>query len=156
MGRATTKKEIFTVLGKFKETPQGRKFIPNSPRYYRDWCSKMPLDKQFAVSFAQETPSRSDSQLKYHMVLMGYISEYSCCTREEAHDAVMRAKFGTKTVKLGSISQEVRQSVSNKALFPLGYMVELISYDLELCAEMGINVPTAEELGYIPNDKPYH
>jgi hypothetical protein len=156
MAKGTTEKEIFSILGQFRQTEQGKKFIPSSPEYYRDRCSKMPLDKKFVARFYAKVPSRSQAQLSYHMVLMGYISEYSGCTPEEAHDAVMRAKYGVKKVKIGDIVEEVRQSVSDKALFPKYWMVELIQYDLELCKKLNIHVPTMEELGYISNDKPYH
>ena len=33
-------------------------------------------------------------------------------------------------------------------------MVELITYDLELCEKLDVKVPTLEELGYISNHAP--
>lgn len=150
MAEKTTEKEMFTILGQFHDTKSGRKFIPTSPKYYRDRCSHMPLNKQFAVKFTTKIPTRSEFQLRYHFVLMGYIADYTGDRVEEVHDAIMRDKFGTKKIKIGEIVQEVRPSVSDKALFPKGYMVELISYDLEICHRLGIYVPTMEELGYVP------
>jgi len=63
---------------------------------------------------------------------------------------IMRQKFGVKRVKLGKIEQEVRQSISDDAKMSKSDCVELISFDLELCQELGIKVPTPEELGYTP------
>jgi hypothetical protein len=153
---ATTEKEFFSVQGKFADADGQRRFIPASIPYYRQCCSKMPLDKQFTVKFTSKVGSRSANQLKYYWVLLGLISDYNGNTPEELHDFVMRAKFGTKTITLGKISQEVRRSMSESARMPTSDCVELITFVLDICRDLEINIPSMEELGYISNDKPYH
>ncbi len=152
----TSDKEFFTILGQFKDVPdkefgQRRAFIPDSPRYYRDRCSKMPLNKRFCARFTSKVATRSSQQLAYHWVIVTYISEHTGFTPEEVHDFIMRKKFGTKTIKIGGYETQVRLSISNRAKMPKYDVVELIEEDLNICQELEIAVPTREELGYIPN-----
>jgi hypothetical protein len=109
----------------------------------------MPLNKQFAVKFTSKVGSRSANQLKYYWVLLGLISDYNGNTPEELHDFVMRAKFGTKIITLGKITQEVRRSISEGARMSASDCIELITFVLDICRDLEINVPTAEELGYV-------
>ncbi len=146
-----TEKELFTVLGEFKLVDNKKRFIPKSPAYYNQESQKVPLGKVVAVEFKAKLPSRSQAQLRYHWVLIGYLAEHCGYTGEEMHDAVMRAKFGIKTVKVGKLVQQVRKSISGHAYLSKADTMELINYDLELCAEMDIHVPTMEELGYLPS-----
>ncbi len=147
----TKEKELFTVLGEFKLIDNKKRFIPKSPAYFNQESQKVPLNKTIAVEFKAKIPSRSNAQLRYHMVLMGYLAEHCGYSREEMHDAVMRIKFGTKQIRIGDLVTEVRKSVSEKASFPKMDMVDLINYDLELCEKMEVKVPTMEELGYLPS-----
>ena len=142
-------KEIFSVLGRFIEIDGNRRFMPDSPAHYHIQVKKVPLDKQIWAIFNQKLPSRSEQQLSYHFVLAGYLSDHTGYTKEEIHDAVMKLKFGTKKIKLDGKEVEVRKSISNRAKFPKDKMSELIEYDLELCNNLEIRVPTASELGYI-------
>jgi hypothetical protein len=100
-------------------------------------------------------PSRSQSQLRYHMTLCGLIGNHTGYTTEEVHDAVMRIKNGTKVVSLGGFNVHVRDSVAEKAKFPKQLMAEMIEFDLDLCRRYEIKVPTAEELGYVSNNIGY-
>lgn len=147
----TTKKELFTALGQVKLVDGVKRFVPDSSDYVRDKFSRMEVGKKLSCTFFDKVPSRSQAQLAYHMILMGYLAEYSGCTREQMHDAVMRLKFGTKKISLMGMEVHVRKSVSDDARFPKYDMVELIDYDLELCKWAEIKVPTREELGYLPN-----
>lgn len=144
-------KEIFTVIGKMQLTEGKHRFIPNSPSYLADRLSRISLGKEISCMFSEHVPTRSEAQLAYHWVLVHYIAEHCGYTDEEIHDAIMRLKFGTKNVIIGNRKVEVRKSISNKARLPKYMAIELISYDLQLCEELKIKVPTAQELGYISN-----
>lgn len=144
-------KELFTALGEVGIVQGRKRFCPNSVDYINDNISRLPVGRKLACTFYDKIPSRSQAQLAYHMILMKYLAEYSGTTREEMHDAVMRLKFGTKKVILMGLETHVRKSLSDAARFPKAEMVELIDYDLKLCAWANIKVPTREELGYLPN-----
>lgn len=149
----TTKKEIFTALGSVRIFDNVKRFVPDSSAYVRDKFSRMEVGKKISCTFFDKVPTRSQSQLAYHMILMGYLAEHTGQgnTKEEMHDAVMRLKFGTKRIVLKGLNVDVRKSVSDDARFPKWDMMALIEYDLELCTWAGIHVPTMEELGYIKN-----
>jgi hypothetical protein len=149
-----TRKEIFTVLGTIQRVEDRHRFIPNSPGHMSACVSRIPLGKPVSCTFYDQIPTRSEGQLAYHWVLMGHIATHTGYTKDEVHDAIMRKKFGTKKIKLAGMEIEVRKSVSDKARFPKSDMVELISYDREICDRLEIVVPTAEELGYISNYSP--
>ncbi len=148
-----TRKELFVALGEIGLIDGKKKFIPKSPVYVRDQLSKLPEGKEVAMQISEFTSTRSTAQRAYHWVLMGYLAEYSGCSKEEMHDAVCRIKFGTREVTVGKIKTSVRRSISDAARMSTSDMIELITFDLELCAEMEIHVPTPEELGYISNTK---
>lgn len=150
----SSRKDFSTIFGTIQIIDNKKRFVPKSPAHMQVVISRLPFNLNIACTFSAAVASRSDSQLAYHFVLMGYIAEHTGYTKEEVHDAIMRDKFGVKRIKVGNIIQDVRQSISEKALFPKSDMVELIEHDLSLCKELNIKVPTAEELGYIPNNKP--
>lgn len=153
------RKELFTVLGDIclteVMTDFGKKvrhaFTPNSQAYLRDNLNKIPVGKKISITFYEDVPARSQQQLAYHMVLMGYIADYNQDSKEAMHDGIMRLKFGTRKIKIGNQEVEVRKSASDKAKMPMHKMQELIDYDLEICKFLNIKVPTAEELGYTSN-----
>lgn len=149
-----SKNELFTAHGVIGMVDGKKKFIPKSPAYVRDQMSKLQVGKNASMTLSETKAIRSPAQLAYHWVLMGYIAEYTGNTKEEMHDAIMRIKFGEKEVRIGNYKVRVRKSVSDEARMAKFDMVDLISFDLELCADLEIRVPTAEELGYIPNTKP--
>lgn len=151
-----TRKAAFTILGRIEsitkmvngqEVPR-KAFIPDSPAHLQSELAGMN-NGPCAITFETKIPTRSESQLAYHMVLMGYIARHTGYSKSEVHDAVMRAKFGTKRIQIGTIIEHVRRSVGEWARFPLDDMAELISYDLEICEDLDIRVPTKAELGYI-------
>lgn len=144
-------REIFTANGMIVPVEGGlKRFVPSSPRYVRSCIDKIPAGKKVSMTIAEVGAIRSGSQLRYHWVLMGYLAEHTGFTKEEMHDAVMRLKFGEKEVRFGSHKVRVRKSISNEGRMPKHEVVDLITYDLELCAEFEIHVPTAKELGYLP------
>lgn len=146
----STDKEVFTCKGTVTASPMGRghDFTAISERYLADQLNRLPLNKELTVTFYEHKAARSNQQLRYHMVLCGYIADHSGHTRAEIHDAIMRIVFGTKFIKLGAHSVQVRESMSEDARMPKHKVVELIEADLRFCSELDIVVPSAEELGY--------
>lgn len=147
--------ELFTILGEFKEVvnPENgykeARFVPKSTKHFRTMSAGAPKNKLIAATFYDTVTSRSRNQVAYHFVLLGYIAKYTGYTVDELHDAVMRIVFGEKVVKLNGREVTVRKSLSTTANLPKYEAVELIEYDLELCKQLEIKVPTKEELGYI-------
>lgn len=145
---AYSSKEIFTCLGSIAEHYGEKLFLPKSVKYLEDNLKRLPVGKEVTCTFYEHKATRSNQQLRYHMVLCGYIAEYTGYSVPECHDAVMRIVFGTKIISLGGMNVQVRQSISDSAKMKKEDVVSLISYDLELCGRLDINVPSAESLGY--------
>lgn len=141
---------LLTVLGKIIWDGEKKRLEITSPPHFRQALQRLELG-EVALTIEKQKRARSQQQLAYHWVLLGYLSDYSGHTKEELHDAIMRQKFGVTEIQIGDIKQSVRKSVANSALFPKGDMMELIETDLELCSKLGIVVPTKEELGYLPS-----
>jgi hypothetical protein len=150
---ASTNKECFAIIGEFRDQEGRRRFCPDSPAYYNDRCAKQPLSKKYTATFSTKIPTRSQSQLAYHFVLCEYISEHTGFTVSETHELLMREKWGTKLIKIGKYSQSVRESVADIAKFPLAKMMEQINFDLSVCADLEIRVPSKRELGYVDEDE---
>lgn len=144
-------KELFTVLGTVRTLDGRKRFIAKSPEHLAQCFARTPEGIEVAATFAKPQVTRSRSQLAYHWVLMGYLGEYVGCTETEMHEIVMRRKFGTKTVLVDGVPEEVRRSVSDAARMSKTDMSELIEMDLELCERLQVHVPTAAQLGYLPN-----
>lgn len=150
MSKVATRKELFTVLGTVVVADGRKRFLPMSPGHLQTRMQSLPQGKKLAATFYDTVATRSGSQLAYYHILVQYIADECGYTHDECHDALMRLKFGTKTIELAGRSVEVRRSVSDAARMPKYEMVELVEYALEVCAELGIYVPTREELGYLP------
>jgi len=148
-------KKLFTILGSIILTEGKKKFIPTSVDYFNTLISSLPIGKKLSCTFSDRVPKRSEAQLAYHWVLVGLIADHTGDTREELHDAVMRIKFGTKTISLTGRDVEVRRSISNAGRMTVSDVVELITFDLEVCQSLDIHVPTPEELGYVSNHGGY-
>lgn len=147
------RKELFTVLGKASIIDEKKRFVAYSPAYLNQKIASLPLDKELELKFSVHKASRTRSQLAYHWVLMGLISEHTGYTAEEAHDFCLRAKFGTKKMKLGELTMEVRRSMSDIGDLSVNEVIDLIDFDCRLCAELDIHIPTHQELGYLTDDK---
>lgn len=143
------RKVAFSVLGEVVLSENKKRIQIKSPDHYQQQVAKLVAGSRVALTVEEYVATRSQQQLAYHFVLMGYIATDTGHSKEECHDAVMRAKFGTKRVKIGSVIQEVRKSIAERARLLKSDCVELIEYDLQLCAELGISVPDKQELGYI-------
>lgn len=145
--------ELFSVFGKVVMTEGGKRFVPKSPPYYRTCLNRLKWGQNVTVTFYDRKAIRTQSQLRYHMVLMGMLSDHTGFTQDEMHDAVMRIVFGEKKVTLLGRSTTVRKSISDSAKMLNEEAQKLIDFDLELCREYEIRVPTREELGYLPEKK---
>lgn len=148
-----TQKEICTVHGTIvsMKTDHGERhtFMPSSLRYLHDCLNRIPIGKKVACLFSEHVPTRSEGQLAYHFVLVGYLCGYTGFTKDEMHDIILRAKFGVKELEFEGKVYEVRRSISERAHMAKSDAVELVNFDLELCAKFDIKVPTKSELGYI-------
>ena len=150
---SSTNKKCWSCIGEFRDLEGKRKFVPDSAPYYVDRCSKMPLNKKFTCDFTTEIPTLSEAQRDYHFVLMQYIGEHCGYSKQEAHETLMREKWGTKKCTIGKYTQEVRESIADIAKFPKGMMVEQINFDLAVCADLEIRVPSKRELGYVDENE---
>lgn len=147
------RKEIFTVLGKAQIIDEKRRFVPYSSAYLNQKMSSLPLDKELELKISVAVSSRSKSQLAYHWVLVGLISDYSGYTEAEMHDWIVRAKFGTKKIKLGELTMEVRRSISDVGNMSNQEASDLIDFDIRLFGSLNINIPSMESLGYMVDEK---
>lgn len=145
-----TRHTLFSVRGTIGISGGKKVFVPLSKGHLDAELSDLNVGQKVTVSFNESRYKRSAEQLRYHMVLMGYLGRYCGATKLEMHDAVMRAVFGEKRIKIGKIVLSARQSISDSGRLTKYEVVELIEYDRNLCAELGIRVPTREELGYLP------
>jgi len=135
-----------------QEVNGSKAIVLNSPLHYKQWInSKTKVGEKGTITLSFKKLPRSQSQLNYYWVLVGYLAEYTGFTDDEIHEALMKLKFGTKKVKIGSETVEVRKSISSNARFPLVDMIELIDFAREKCLDLDIHVPSAQELGYITN-----
>lgn len=145
------KHAVFSVLGEVVEVEGIHRFIPFSIPHLNACLKRVSRGTKLFAEFSEFRTMRSMAQLRYHWVLMKYIATHSGHTDEEIHDYVMRLKFGEKTIKLGKKRKaKIRRSISETGNLSKLEATELIEFDLALCAELEIRVPTAEELGYLP------
>lgn len=145
------RKPLFTALAHIELDGERKKLSLKSPAHWRQQVAGLMPGKKYGLTVEEYKASRSRQQLAYYWVLLGYLAKETGHTPEELHDAIMRQKFGTKHVRVGHIEQDVRQSVSDSARFPTSDMVELIQETLDLCGQLGVHVPSREELGYLPS-----
>lgn len=148
---SSTRKPLFTVIGTVAEIDGRKRWVPNSKAHYLQQLSDIPDGTRLAAVFEEFKATRSDQQLAYHFVLIGYLARHCGYTKDEMHDAVVRLKFGERQVSIGDRTVAVRRSVSESAKMPKDDMMALIEYDLQLCEDLGVRVPSMEELGYISN-----
>lgn len=144
------KRTLFAVRGKIEYFGGKKVFVPFSKGHLDAELSGLNAGQKVTITFTESRYMRSADQRRYHMVLMGYIGRHCGASKDEMHDAVMRAVFGEKTIKAGSITLTARKSMKDDGNLTKYEAVELIDYDLNLCAELEIRVPTREELGYLP------
>ena len=148
---STTNKDVFAVIGEFRQVEEFRRaFVPDSSAYYRDRSNRQPLNKKYTCTFSTKIATRSEQQLAYHWILCEYISEHTGFTADEVHQLSKQLVWGTQTIKIGKYTAQVCKSIADRAMTPKYEVVALIEKDLEICADNEIQVPTKEELGYLP------
>lgn len=130
-----------------------KRFVAHSPVYLNQKIASLPLDKEIELKFSVHKASRTRSQLAYHWVLMGLISVHTGYTEAEMHDWVVRAKFGTKKIRLGELTMEVRRSISDVGAMTNQEASDLIDFDMRLCQSIDIHIPTMSELGYMTDSE---
>ena len=144
-------KEPFTIIGSIVFNEGRKRFLPKSPDHMQICINRLNVGDAVTLSFSTKKPTRSQSQLNYHFALLGLLKDHTGHSTEELHDFVVRAVFGQKLVTLRNQTFAVRRSVADHASMPKDEMAQLIEYDLATCADLGVVVPTREELGYLPN-----
>lgn len=146
-----SQKEIFTAIGHVEMFENRHRFIPNSSKYLSDQLSHVPLHTEISCTFSEHVMTRSEAQLAYYWVIIGYLARHSGYRDKELHDGVMRILFGTKIIDIAGEKVEVRKSVSDSAHIPKYEMVRLIEYVLQASVKLNVRLPTQEELGYTSN-----
>lgn len=128
---------------------EGKKAIQlNSRAYYQHFLdTKTQIGNIGTMTIKVKKPTRSANQLNYYAVVVDLIAEYSGDTWDDIHSALMIKNWGTHTV----LGVEVRKSISDAAQIPKDEMSEQIEFALKEAKQLGIVVPTKEELGYISN-----
>lgn len=148
-------KKMFSILGEVKLVDGWKQFVPKSPEHLHAVIARLPVGKQLLCTYSERLPTRSEEQLNYFFVLVEYLCEYTGFTKNDMYQILIKDCFGVeKRVFLGKV-HEVRRSISEAARMPKSEMAELITYTLECCRKLDINVPTPEELGYISNYRSY-
>lgn len=147
MGKIPTDNFQFKIAQK-----DGQKVIELlSRKFYQHFLNTKTKVGDFGtMQITFKKPSRTDSQLRYYAVIVGLLATHTGYTWDEMHEALMIIKWGTKEVKIGEQSVRVRKSISNRARFPKDWMSEQIEFTLEKAMEYEINIPSREELGYLP------
>mgnify|MGYP001570234165 CR=1 FL=1 len=144
------KKVLFSVIGEVKQVDGRKRFVPYSIAHLNACISRYPVDKKVRATFSEIRYMRSDAQLRYHRVLCAYIAEHTGFTPDEVHDWAMRLALGEKKVAIAGKEVMVRKSMAEEGDVMKNEAVELIEFDLGVCQDLDISVPTAEELGYLP------
>lgn len=144
------RKKHFAILGEVKEVEGRKRFVPYSTPHFNACIARLPFGRKLRAEFVEIKYLRSTAQLRYHRVLCGYIAEHSGHTPEDVHAWAMVEVFGAKVVEIAGRAAPVRRSLAEDGDVTKAEAVELIEFDLLVCEELEISVPTAEELGYLP------
>ena len=129
----------------------GQKVVElNSRSFYQHFLNtKTGVGDIGVLHLKMKKPTRSEQQLRYYAVIVGLIADYTGNTWDEMHEALMILNWGTKEIKVGNKIVNVRKSISDRARFPKGDMMEQIEYALQIAKDYEIKVPTRSELGYL-------
>lgn len=141
----------FISLGTVQMIDGRKRIVPNSMGHHIAGMARFPVGAKVRATYKEVKGKHTQAQHNYHYALCEYIGDHTGYTKDETHDAMMKHAFGSRKVTILGRTTEARESLSDSARLPVGRMVELINKDLEVCAQLGIVVPTAQELGYLPN-----
>ncbi len=148
-----TLKEQFSIIGHIEILKDDKghdrhRFIPNSSQYLSYQLRKIPAKTELTCTFSKHVATRSDQQLRFYWAILGILADYTGDVAEELHECIMIDLYGTKKKKFNGKEYQIRQSISNRAMFPKHKMVELTNYVQEVCKKFEVKIPTKEELGY--------
>lgn len=129
-------------------------FVPRSRQHFLAVCNRYAEDKEIGMIPVEEVNVRSRGQLAYHKVLARYIANDQGMSEDDVHDAQMKEVFGIREYTFMGKTNQGRYSLSDAGGLKTSQVIDLIEKDLEVCAFLGIVVPTKEELGYIDESKP--
>lgn len=144
-------KEQFSALGTVVETENGKKIQLKSPAHYQTQVNKLPVGKKVHIEISTEELTKTQSQRNYYFVLVGYICDYNGDRKKDLHDWIMKEVFGVKHTTINGITHESRESMSDISNLTSSECMELIEYTKQLAGDLEVNIPSAEELGYISN-----
>ena len=153
MKQVLFKKVLFSVLGEIgmvkSDGIDRKRFLPNSPDHLIAIQNRLPVGTKITCTFSKEELRFSESQRKYHFVLLGYIADYNQNTVEDEHDDSMKEVFGIRYYKNYKGEQrEGRYSINDASSLKNFDVQKLIDHDLAICKFLKIRIPTRKELGY--------
>lgn len=143
----------FTIIGAvvFDKENNRKRFQAKSADYLQSCVNRFPDGTELAATFTERKPSRSQSQLNMYWAIVGYISDYTGYTPEETHHWLKCSVFDVNIVEIKGRTFAAPRSIAAHANMPKNEMGELIEFALTTCKDLGIVVPTPEELGYLPH-----
>ena len=106
------------VVGRVVFSEGRKRFVPKLTEQLQRVMDTFAVNDTVHLTFTTKKPTRSQSQLSYYWVILGYLAEYVGCRPEEMHEIVMRRKFGTKRVMVDGVEEEVRRSISDAGKMP--------------------------------------
>lgn len=135
------------------ELRDGKKALALNKTSYQRNIDQFKVGEKVSVTIDNERVTASEQQRRYLFgVCYPIMGEYTGHDKDELHDWAMRQHFGTKKVKVGDKVSEVRRSWTTLAKHE---GVEFITWLIGFASmELGCVIPSPEEAGYIPNNKP--
>lgn len=112
---------------------------------FKDWA-RANTGKEVTIELVKQT--RTTTQLAFVHKLFDYIAGHTGFSKEETKTIEKRRHLTPKEVEVYGQKYLVLPSL---ATLPKPEMSEFIERVLADCAELGIVVPTREQLGYLPN-----
>lgn len=143
--------EEFTVLATVTSVDERKRVQMKSPQYYQSRIDKLPIGTELHITFSRKVLTRSQTQLSYFFVLVGYIADHTGHTVNEMYPILIEEVWEPTEILYRGQLRKVRKSISDVAKMGKLEMGELIEHALATCEELEIRVPTAEELGFIKN-----
>jgi len=127
------------------------RFVPNSVDFLHQGLRAFSVGTKMKVTYEDVKRKHTRPQHNYHFALCNLMAQHAGYTPEEMHDVMMKLTFGVRHITIMGRKFEARESLSDSANFTNHQAQDLIQKDLEVCAELGVHVPTMEELGLISN-----
>lgn len=132
-------------------------FVPLSRGHVLAVYNRLGINKKVWMTPQVEELTFSESQRSYFFVVIGYLCDYTGSTKDEEYVAIIEDCFPDEVyekVVQGKL-RHFRPSISDVGKMPLPKMQTLIDFAVNRCKDNDIRIPTAEELGYLPNNTGY-